>query len=96
MGRQRKGYGENKCYPELAGGTGKRGRSTQKRFTSTFPKTTRNADDLDVLARSLQYLTDSAKGLQDTLKRGFAMGIKIPRLDLEKKNLRISELLLKG
>ncbi len=38
-------------------------------------------DDLDVLARSLQYLTDSAKGLQDPLKRGFAMGIKIARLE---------------
>jgi hypothetical protein len=42
----------------------------------------RNADNLAAPARSLQYLVDSAKGLQDALQRGFA--IKIARLDLVK------------
>jgi hypothetical protein len=41
-------------------------------------------DNLETPARSLQYLTDNAEGLQDGLKRGFAMGIKIAKLDLEK------------
>jgi hypothetical protein len=41
-----------------------------------------NTDNLDAPAWSLQYLIDSAKGLQDALQRGFAMGIKIARFDL--------------
>jgi hypothetical protein len=43
-----------------------------------------NADNLDTPTRCLQYLTDSAIGLQDMLKRGFAIGFKIARLDFEK------------
>ncbi len=47
-------------------------------------RTTRTSDNPDVPTRSLQYLTDSAKGLQAAMKRGFTMGIKIAKLDLEK------------
>jgi hypothetical protein len=47
-------------------------------------QTTHNADNLDAPAHSLQYLRNSARGLQGALERGFAMCIKITRLDLEK------------
>jgi hypothetical protein len=43
-----------------------------------------NADNLDAPTRCLQYLTDSAIGMQDMLKRGFAIGFKIAWLDFEK------------
>ncbi len=56
--------------------------SEQKGLTSTLPNTC-NADNLDAPTRCLQYLTDSAIGLQDALKRGFAIGFKIAWLDLE-------------
>ncbi len=43
-----------------------------------------NMDNLDTPGQSLQYLINSAKGLQDAPQRGFAMGIKIARFDLTK------------
>jgi hypothetical protein len=43
-----------------------------------------NMDNLDAPAQSLQYLINSAKGLQDAMQRGFVMGIKIARYDLTK------------
>jgi hypothetical protein len=47
-------------------------------------QTTLNADNLDAQARSLQYLVASPRGFQDALQRGFAMDIKIARLNPEK------------
>jgi hypothetical protein len=47
---------------------------------------TQNMENFDATVGSLQYLTNSTEGLQDALQRGFAMGIKIARFDLEKSH----------
>jgi transcriptional regulator len=47
-------------------------------------QTRRTSNNLDATTCSLQYLTDSARSLQDAMKREFAVGIKIAKLDLEK------------
>jgi hypothetical protein len=47
-------------------------------------QTTRNWDNLDASTRSLQHLEDSVKGARDAIIGGFAMGIRILKLDLEK------------
>ncbi len=47
--------------------------------------TTRYVDNLDAPTRSLQYLEDSVKGAKDAIIRGFAMGIRISKVDLKKK-----------
>jgi hypothetical protein len=47
-------------------------------------QTTHNVDNLVALARSLQHLEDSARGSGEAIPRGFAMGIRITKLDLEK------------
>jgi hypothetical protein len=44
---------------------------------------TRNINNLGAPARSLQYLFNSAKELQDMLQRGFALGTKIAQFDLK-------------
>jgi hypothetical protein len=55
------------------------------RRDSTVPfQSTRNTDNLDTPSRSLQYLVETAKGLQDALQTGFAMGIKIAKFNLTK------------
>ncbi len=46
--------------------------------------TTRNWDNFDAPARSLQHLEVSKKGARDAIASGFAMGIRISKFDLEK------------
>jgi hypothetical protein len=62
------------------GGPGQRSRGAEKGPSQT----THTSDNLDAPTCRLQFLTDSARGLQDALKRGFTMDIKISKLDLEK------------
>ncbi len=68
---------------KLLGALGSKVEACRRDSPAPF-QTMQNTDNLDAPARSLQYLVDSAKGLQDALQKGFVMGIKIAWLDLEK------------
>lgn len=81
MGRQQEGSRDNECHPELLGTLGSEAKACRRDSLAPF-QTMQNEDNLDAPACSLQYLVDSAKGLQDALQRGFAMGITW--LDLKK------------
>jgi hypothetical protein len=78
-----KATGTVAAIQKLLGALGSEAEACRRVSQAPF-QTTQNMENLDAPAHSLQYLANSAKGLQDTLQRGFTMGIMIARFDLEK------------
>jgi hypothetical protein len=78
-----KAQGMTSTIRKLLGALGSEAEAHRRDSPAPF-QTRRTSNNLDAMTSSLQYLTDSARSLQDAMKREFAMGIKIAKLDLEK------------